>query len=146
MIQAREDAEKREAVRIAKKAEATMILGEWNAGKEKDQALIDKIKTEAASRDKMRRAQLKEEKKQKEEVKRAKRNAARKYAREMEKMEKISRKDIRERNRVYVSSSRRLRSRMLALTSLQKTSPLTPLGPLRRSARLAAKSLAAMRD
>ena len=105
--------------RLAKnKAEADAILESWKAGKEKDQALVAKIKTEAAPRDEIRLAQLAEQDKQKREEEaelvhlgKEMKKAQRKSAREMEKLNKIFRKDMRERNRVHVSSTNRSPSR-----------------------------------
>ena len=96
-----------------KQAEANSILESWKAGKERDQALITKIKTEAASRDQLRLDQLEQEKSQKKEeaaklarLRKEMKKAARKSAREMAKMEKIYRKDMSERNGVHVCSCR----------------------------------------
>lgn len=100
-----------------KKAEANAILESWKASKEKDQALITKILTEAAPRDEMRLAQLETENKQKKEeeaelARLAKEinKARRKSAREWEKMHKSFRKDMRERNRLHVSSANQSRA------------------------------------
>ena len=97
------------------------ILASWKAGKERDQVLITKIKTEAASRDQLRLDQLEEEKRRKKEEKSRKkeekaelarlrnemRRASRRAAREIAKIEKIYRKDTSERNGVHVCCSSR---------------------------------------
>ncbi|CAF9934438.1 MAG: hypothetical protein HETSPECPRED_009220 [Heterodermia speciosa] len=132
LIQAREDFNRIEVVRMAKQADAVMILDEWKAAREKEQELIARIKREAGPRDEIRLARLEEEKRQKEEAeaelayrRKEMRKALRKDRREMEKMEKIFRKDMRERNGVHKNSS-----------------PSVFADPVRRSARLAARQSA----